>query len=72
MSPVAPTSPQTGLLETAEAADYLGVHPKTLVRWVRKGTVRAMRTPGGRYRYRQADLDAFVTTSMARPDSEAS
>lgn len=72
MLSVVPSSAPTGLLETAEAAHFLGVHPKTLVRWVRKGTVQAMKTPGGRYRYRQSDLDAFVSESMAQPDREAS
>lgn len=65
-----PNSP--ALLDSAAAAQALGVHQKTLARWVRDGKVRAMRTPGGRFRFRQSDLDSFVAESMAvQPDEES-
>ncbi len=50
-------------LRLGEAADYLGVHSVTLRRWADEGKVACIRTPGGRRRFIQADLDDFMTSS---------
>jgi excisionase family DNA binding protein len=50
-------------LRLGEAADYLGVHPVTLRRWADERRIACIRTPGGRRRFLQADLDDFVTSS---------
>ena len=47
-------------LKLGEAADYLGVHFTTLRRWADDGKVPCIRTPGGRRRFKKAELDAFV------------
>lgn len=47
------------------AAKVLGVHPATLKRWARDGRVPAIRTPGGHWRFRRTDLDAFVAEMQA-------
>lgn len=39
------------LLTPKEAARMLGVHPLTLYRWARKGKIKVVTTPSGRYRY---------------------
>jgi len=39
------------LLTPKEAAKMLGVHPLTLYRWAKKGKIKCIRTPSGRYRY---------------------
>lgn len=57
---------ESGLLDTADAAQFLHVHQKTLMRWVREGQLEAMRTPGGRLRFRQSDLDAFIAKGVER------
>lgn len=44
------------------AADYLGVHFTTLRRWTDEGAVPCIRTPGGRRRYRLAELTAFLAS----------
>lgn len=66
-----PPRPQSGLLNTADAAAYLHIHPKTLTRLVRAGKVTAIQ-PGSRdFRFRLEDLDAFVAASVHAP-AEAS
>lgn len=57
-----PPAPQTAGydLSPTDAAEYVGVHPQTIKRWVREGKVAAFRTPGGWYRFRREDLDALV------------
>jgi excisionase family DNA binding protein len=47
-------------LELSEAADYIGVHFTTLRRWADDGEVPCIRTPGGRRRFKQAELDRFM------------
>ncbi len=53
---------RSDLIPTTAAAQRLGIHPKTLMRWVRDGLVTAVRTPGGRLRFRPEDLDTFVAS----------
>jgi excisionase family DNA binding protein len=50
----------TRWLDLSAAADYLGVHFTTLRRWTDDGKVPCIRTPGGRRRYRLAELSAFL------------
>lgn len=49
-------------LDLSAAADYLGVHFTTLRRWTNDGKVPCIRTPGGRRRYRLAELTAFLSS----------
>jgi excisionase family DNA binding protein len=49
-------------LELSEAADYLGVHYTTLRRWADDGKVPFIRTPGGRRRFKRAELDLFMAS----------
>jgi excisionase family DNA binding protein len=67
------SSPETlgPWLELSEAADYIGVHFTTLRRWADDGKVPCIRTPGGRRRFKQAELDAFVA-SLRQGDRTAS
>lgn len=53
------TPTQSDLLTTAEAAERLGVHPKTVAIWAREGRLRAYLTPGGHRRFRPEDVDAL-------------
>jgi len=47
-------------LGLSQAADFLGVHFTTLRRWVDAGKVPCIRTPGGRRRFRHAELADFL------------
>ena len=51
-----------------EAAEYLGVAEATLYSWVSRGEApRSMRI-GGRRKYKQADLDAWLARAEQRED----
>lgn len=47
-------------LSLSEAADYLGLADHTLYIWRSKGLGPVAIKIGGRVRYRQADLDAWI------------
>ena len=42
------------------AADRLGVHPETLRRWDRNGTLTANRLPNGHRRYLNSEITAIL------------
>ena len=43
-------------LRRGEAARILGVAELTLYRWTKEGKIRAVRTPGGEYRYPESEI----------------
>ena len=49
------------LLAAREVADRLGVTPRTVLRWTRRGDLPAVRLPGGALRYNEHQLDAWLT-----------
>jgi len=51
----------TDYLQTAEAAEYLGVHHNTLRKWAARGDIPMHRNPANRYRlFKRSDLDVFL------------
>jgi len=70
--------PHPDLLTTEEAAEVLGVHRSTVVRWVNEGTlVPTQARPGGRLRrgrmwfsreYLQDKMEEWRTTRAGRPE----
>lgn len=44
------------LLQPWEAAQILGVDPKTLARWAQLGKIGSTRTLGGHRRYRESEI----------------
>ena len=40
----------------------LGIHRVTVTNWIKKGAIKAIRTPGGRYRVSRDDLVDFLNT----------
>ena len=61
------SSPTTGWLTSSEAATYLKIKRRTLLAWVREGTIHGYALHGTKrrvWRFRREDLDAamgFVT-----------
>ncbi|MFP4254672.1 MAG: helix-turn-helix domain-containing protein [Halothece sp.] len=47
-------------MTTNQAADYLGVTPKTLRTWESEGKVKAIRTLGGHRRFYKKDLNELL------------
>ena len=62
-----PGNGTTEWLTLGQAARYLGVAQSTIRKWSDQGRLSAFYTPGGHRRYRQRDLDAFVTGSGGGP-----
>ena len=58
----------TGYLRISAIAEELDVSPRTVLRWVERGDLQAVRLPGGRLRISQTAFDAFVGAGLtARP-----
>ena len=58
------------LLNTAEAASYLGLKPCTLEKWRCVGGGPVYRKIGKAVRYTEADLSAFLDASRMRSTSQ--
>lgn len=48
-----------------QLAQYWGVHPRTIIRWLRRGQLRGLRLPGGLWRIRRQDALAFERALFA-------
>lgn len=42
-----------------QAAALFNVHPDTLRKWCTDGSMPSIKTPGGQYRFREADIAAY-------------
>jgi excisionase family DNA binding protein len=49
------------LLTASDVAELLGFSPETVLRWTRRGELPAFRLPGGAIRYREGELEAWLT-----------
>ena len=58
MSPI----PDVRLLTLTEVATVLRVDQGTVKRWIRKGKIRSIRTPGGHHRCFAEEIEAMVGT----------
>ena len=47
------------MLTTSEAGRLMGVHPATVVRWIKRGKLRALTTPGGHRRIPQEEIESL-------------
>lgn len=56
------------LLTSTQVAKTFGVSAETVRNWAEAGKLPHLRTPGGQYRFRRADVEAF----MAEPTEAAS
>lgn len=56
----------TGLLTAREVAELMGVSSETILRWTRRGDLPAIRLPGGALRYREAELDEWLSLRATR------
>ena len=60
-------APEDRLLTPAEAGVILGVDPKAVTRWVYRGHLHPVRTPGGHRRYREVEVRALAAEIGGRP-----
>jgi excisionase family DNA binding protein len=61
----------TRLLTARVVAEQLGLHPETVLLWIRQGKLPAFKLPSGAIRVRDTDLDAWLLerATPARPVS---
>ena len=59
------SSPEPEFLSRAEVARLFGVSGSTVTRWARTGVLKAIRTPGGHYRFRAAAVRLATAASSA-------
>jgi excisionase family DNA binding protein len=60
----------TEYLQTAAAAEYLGVAQNTIRKWAARGDIAMHRNPANGYRlFKRSDLDAFLkkTANPVKP-----
>ncbi len=50
----------TALLTARHVAEVVGVSPETILRWVRRGDLPAIRLPGGAVRFRPDEIEAWL------------
>jgi excisionase family DNA binding protein len=61
--PPRPTDGTDKLLTAAQAADIVGVDPKTVSRWARQGRISAQRTAGGHSRFSRTEVNRLASGS---------
>jgi excisionase family DNA binding protein len=59
------TNSESRQLTTSEAAKLCSVQPDTVLKWVKKGRLRAVRTAGGHHRIEYRDLEPFLHARRA-------
>jgi excisionase family DNA binding protein len=57
------------VLTRVEVAQVLEVHPATVARWARSGTLPSFRTPSGERRYHRQDIEEFLNRPGQGPRS---
>jgi excisionase family DNA binding protein len=62
-------TPERTILNSREAAEYLGVSLNTLYRIEKQGDLQPFRTPGGHRRYDQKMLDDYLESTRLHTNS---
>lgn len=68
--PTEASSNQTRLLTAKQAAQYLGIRPKTFWEWTNKGVIPAVKIPGANPRYDLRDLEALIERYKSYPAAQ--
>jgi len=51
----------------SDVAERIGVQPDTVKVWRKQGKIKAVRTPGGRYRYPESEINRILSnTTISR------
>jgi excisionase family DNA binding protein len=53
------------LLTTFDVCRRYGLKDRTVMAWAKTGKLPAIRTPGGQWRFRAADVEAFLAAAQA-------
>ncbi len=63
------TNTKNVTLTTGIAAKLCGVTPDTVLKWIKKGTLRAFKTAGGHYRIDRTDLEPFIIAKTGNAET---
>ncbi len=55
-------------LTTGQAARFCSVKPDTILKWIKRGRLRAERTAGGHYRIQRQELEPLILRPRATAD----
>lgn len=58
-------------LTPSEVAVIMDVNAETIVRWIKRGGLPAVRTPGGRYRIARQDVVLALKPAREKTDARA-
>lgn len=58
-------------LTRSQAAEYLGLRPQTLAAWATKSRGPTYLKLGRAVRYRERDLEAYLTSCEVRPEADS-
>ncbi len=47
----------------SDVAERIGVQPDTVKMWRKQGKIQAVRTPGGRYRYPESEINRILSNT---------
>lgn len=53
-------------LGASKAAAIVGCTAETIAKWAASGVIPAIRTPGGRWRFSQAELEAWLESRRVK------
>lgn len=51
-------------MKPKEAAEYIGVHYKTIMRMAKDGELPCCKSPGGRVKFRLKDLNEYLSSRV--------
>jgi excisionase family DNA binding protein len=57
----------SGLLTARQVADLLDVSAETVLRWTRRGELPAIKLPGGAIRFREDELEDWLSRRATSP-----
>lgn len=57
--------PNTTLLTVGEVAEEFRLDGETVRRWARSGRIKAVRLPGGQWRFRREDIEKILSDAPA-------
>ena len=62
-------APRRKLIWPGEAAEQLGVSPRTIRKWISQGRLPVSKLPSGRYKVALEDIERIAETTLVEPEA---
>ncbi len=59
------------LLTTGQAAKLCSVKPDTMLKWIKKGKIKASRTAGGHFRVNRSDMADYISSTHSENEEDS-